>query len=118
MKKNIIHKLGYQKHLWFAFFTPIFFLFGYWLFEDNKYLKNFAIIIERDIFQTLFPGYLAIEILIIFIGLVVPFIILSKIKCPNCQVRIVLHFLNRSKKFKGMNSPFTSTHCPNCGYEP
>ncbi|MBU4057875.1 hypothetical protein KJ828_02855, partial [Patescibacteria group bacterium] len=59
-----------------------------------------------------------IELFVIIIGFVIPLITLSKIKCPNCNIRLVLHYLNGGDKYKKLESPFISTCCPNCGYEP
>lgn len=114
MMDNIIKKLGFQWHYWYGLLTPPLVIFGFWSIEDNTLINSLSIYIEGQIFRGAFPGHLAIIILILLLGVILPVYVLSRIKCPRCKTRIVLYALNNRKS----TNPFNSPSCPGCGFEP
>lgn len=115
---NIIKKLGFQRHYWCGILTPPLVIFGYWSIENSDTVHFFANSIEEYMFGGHLPGQLVLFFLVILIGVIVPVIILSKIKCPQCKTRLVLQALNHSLGNTEEPSPYSSLVCPICGFDP
>ena len=117
---NIIYKLGFKRHLIFAYslgYIAIF--FGILLYFENssfyKYLE-----IKTVLFFRIIPFLdLRLFLFVVAFGLVgVSFFAFSIIKCPKCGYKIFWHWFNGSRENKGMKNPFLMAECPNCGYDP
>ncbi len=115
---NVINKLGFKWYYWYGLLTPPTTIFSYWLIDDSDFIKSIVEALEIRFFQGAFPGSLVIDIFVLIIGVLLPIIALSKIKCPQCKTKIVWHNLNHSKEHKEMGDPYTSARCPKCGFDP
>ncbi len=116
--ENIIKRLGFKYHYWFGILAPPMVIFGYWFVEDSALVQSFVKNIEDNIFDGYLPGQIALFFLVIILGILVPLLVLSKIKCPQCNTKIVLHALNHSRHSKEMQNPYSSLVCPKCGFNP
>ncbi len=112
---NIIKKLGLNKTYWFGMATPPFMVFIFLAIENTHFFKVISFSIEMNVFHGYVPGSLAVGLVWMLFGVVIPLLALGRIRCPRCKKRLVLSFLNKGGSEK---SPLTSTACPHCGYDP
>lgn len=114
--RNIIEKLGHKKTYWFGMVTPPFMVFVFFAVENTSFLKDLSSSVETHVFHGYIPGSLAVGLVWMFFGVSIPLFALGRIRCPKCQKRLVLSFLNKGGSEE--ESPLKSTKCPHCGYDP
>ncbi len=101
MSNSILYKLGFSRRFYLGTFLG---------------LINFAL---AWITWSYFPAnYQGATFTFVVFGATSPILIFRTIKCPKCHTQFMWNYFNSSQTLPKTFSPFTSTSCPECHYDP